>query len=142
MDVVRVGEIVILMLFPTLAVGALLHLPGWYRSARRFVDERHPDADPQPTSPPIEQLAADLRRLLAQHETVRRSPGVAVRGRHLRALEYAITDCATDAARALGLPYPERPAHGSLARPELSRLLQSLARSGLMLPPASGLLAA
>jgi len=142
MDVVKVGGIVILMLFPTLAVGALLHLPGWIRAMRRLINERYPDSNLQPSHPPIEQLAADLRRLLQQHEAMRQSTGVAVRGRHLRALEGAITDCAADAALALGLPCPDRPAHGSLPRPELRRLLQSLASSGLMLPPATGLLAA
>jgi hypothetical protein len=142
MDIVKVGGIVILMLFPTLAVGAVLHAPGWIRSARRIVKGRRPNTEMHPSHPPIEQLAADLRRLLQQHEATRHSTGLAVRGRHLRALEGAITDCATDAARALGLPCPDRPPHGSLAGPELRRLLQSLASSGLMLPPASGLMAA
>lgn len=142
MDVSRVIEIGLLMLFPTLVVEGVLHLPGGIRRARRLVAARHPDANPQPSHPPIEQLAADLRRLLRQHDAIRQSPGMAMRGRHLRALEGAITDCAAEAALALELPCPERPPHGALSPAELRHLLESLARSGLILPPATGFLAA
>jgi len=142
MDVSRVTEIVLLMLFPTLVVEGALHLPSGIRRLRRLVAARHPDANPQPIHPPIEQLAADLRRLLRQHDAIRQAPGLAMRGRHLRAVEGAITDCAVEAALALGLPYPDRPAHGALSRPQLCHLLDTLARSGLALPPATGFLAA
>jgi len=142
MDVVRAGEIVVLMLFPTLAVVAVLHLPRGIRTARRLVIERSAVPDVQPTRPPIEVIAADLQRLLQRHEATRRSPGLAMRARHLRALEAAITDCATDAALALGLPLPDLPANGMLATRELRQLLRDLAGAGLTLPPAIGLLAA
>jgi hypothetical protein len=142
MDAVRVSEILILMLFPTLAVVAMMHVPRAVRKARRLVAERSPDSDLQPTRPPIEVIAADLQRLLQRHEATRRSPGVAMRARHLRALEGAITDCATQATLALGLPCPDLPPNGMLATPELRRLLQALAGAGLVLPPAIGLLAA
>jgi hypothetical protein len=142
MDVVKVGQIVFTMLIPTLAVGAVLYLPRGVRAVRRLVANRKVDTTLRPSRPPIEQLAADLRRLLQQHETLRRSTGVAMRGRHLLALEGAITDCATEAASALDLPAPNRPSRGGLATPELRRLLQSLANAGLALPPAIGLLAA
>jgi hypothetical protein len=142
MDVSRVTEIVLLMLFPTLVVEGALHLPGGIRRARRLAEARHPDTNLQPSHPPIEQLAADLRRLLRQHDAIRQAPGMAMRGRHLRALEGAITDCAVEAASALGLPYPDRPAHGALSRPQLRHLLDTLTSSGLTLPPATGFLAA
>jgi hypothetical protein len=141
MDAVRVSEILVLMLFPALAAEALWHLPRGIRRARRLVRERS-EPDVQPTHPPIEVIAADLQRLLQRHEATRRSPGVAMRGRHLRALEGAITDCATEAALALGLPCPDLPANGMLATPELRQLLRALAGAGLTLPPAIGLMAA
>jgi hypothetical protein len=142
MDVVRVSEILVLMVLPAVAVEAMLRLPSGVRTARRLVTERTADPTLQPSHPPIEMLAADLQRLLERHEATRRSPGVAMRGRHLRALEGAITDCATEAALALGLPCPERPVHGALALPELRQLLHAIESAGLMLPPAIGLLAA
>src|SRR5438132_9404685 len=141
-DVVKVGQVVFTMLIPTLAVAAVLNLPRGVRAVRRVVANRKVDTTLQSSRSPIEQLAADLRRLLQQHETLRRSTGVAMRGRHLLALEGAITDCAIEAASALDLPAPDRPAHGGLAPPELRRLLPSLANAGLVLPPAVGLLAA
>jgi hypothetical protein len=142
MDVARVSEIVVLMLFPALTVEVLLQLPRGIRTVRRLVTEHSAEADGQPTHPPIEVIAADLQRLLQRHEATRRSPGVAMRARHLRALEGAITDCATEAALALGLPCPDLPADGMLATRELRQLLLALAGAGLMLPPAIGLLAA
>jgi hypothetical protein len=142
MDVVKVGQIALTMLMPTLAVVVALNVPRGVRAVRRLAAKRKVDTIPQSSRPPIEQLAADLRRLLQQHETLRRATGMAMRGRHLLALEGAITDCATEAARALDLPVPDRPTHGGLAAPELRRLLRSLANAGLVLPPAIGLLAA
>jgi hypothetical protein len=44
-----------------------------------------------------------------------------------------------EAAGTLGLPHPDRPVHSSLARPELRRLLHTLAEAGLVLPPALSL---
>ena len=142
MDVSRVTEIVLLMLFPTLVVEGALHLPAGIRRAKRLLAARRPDTNLHPSHPPIEQLAADLRRLLRQHDAIRQAPGIAMRGRHLRALEGAITDCAAEAALALGLPCPDRPPHGALSPPQLRDLLHALARSGLILPPTAGPLAA
>jgi DNA-binding transcriptional ArsR family regulator len=142
MDVVKVGQVALLLLMPTLAVVAALNVPRGIRVVRRLAAKRKVDTIPQSSGPPIEQLAADLRRLLQEHERLRRSTGMAMRGRHLLALESAITDCATAAASALDLPVPDRPTHSGLAAPELRRLLRSLVDAGLVLPPAIGLLAA
>ena len=155
--VVRAAEIVLLMLASTLLIGTFVALPRIVREVSRRVADRRARRNPQPTSPPIEQLAADLRRLLWRHDTVRRStdelrrrelPGdtdtpiiVAMRARRLWALEGAITDCATMAARALDVPHPAAPAYGGLDKPRLRRLLRDLADAGLVLPPAVGLLA-
>jgi hypothetical protein len=135
MDVANAGQWVILMVSPTLLVAGALCAPRTLRAARRLAAERRPAADPQPTCPPIEQLAADLRRLLQRHGDLKRSTTIAMRGQKLRATEAAITDCAVDAARALELAYPQRPAHTALALPELRRLLWALEGAGLVLQP-------
>src|SRR5690349_18763394 len=141
MDLSRTAEIVVIMLSPTLVVGAAIYTPRAYRTVRRLVVRRD-DPSPQPDHRPIELVADDLRRLLRQHDTVKRSPGLARRAQHLAALEAAITDCASEAARALGLPVPDRPVHGALSTSRLRQLLLSLADAGLVLPPAVGLIAA
>jgi DNA-binding transcriptional ArsR family regulator len=140
MDIAKAGQILVLMLLPTLVVGAALHLPRGIRLLRRLVTERDVERWPQPRHDPIERLASDLRRLLREHEALKWSTDAALRT-HLRALEGAITDCATEAARALDVPCPDRPVHGGLAPPELRRLLRALAEAGLVLPPKVGLLA-
>jgi hypothetical protein len=131
MDVAKAGQIVALMLSPTVVIAAALYLPRGLRALRRAVRP-----DPVPPNPPIEALAADLRRLLRQHEALTRSADGTARAVHLRALEDAITDCATDAARALGVPSPPR---APLSRADLGRLLRALAAAGLVLPPGTGL---
>jgi hypothetical protein len=141
MDVGKATEIVIVMLSPTLIIGTAIHTPRVFRAVRRIVAPPH-DAPLLPSQRPIEHIAEDLRRLLRKHETVRQSTGVARRAQHLRALEAAITDCASEAARALGLPCPDRPVHGALSTPQLRRLLLALADAGLVLPPAVSLIAA
>lgn len=140
MDVAKAGEILVIMLSPTLAIGTALYLPRAVRAIRRAVRGRRDAEALRPTSPPIEQLAADLRRLLLEHDTMRRSTSVAMRAKHLRALEGAITDCALDAAVALGVPCPDRSGR-AMSTAELRGLLTALAHAGLVLPPAVALLA-
>jgi hypothetical protein len=142
MDVVKVGQVLLTLAMPTLAVVVALNIPRGVRAVRRLAAKRNVDTILPSAHPPIEQVAADLRRLLQEHESLRRSTGIAVRGRHLLALESAITDCAIQAASALELPVPDRPTHGGLPAPQLRRLLRSLVAAGLVLPPAIGLLAA
>jgi hypothetical protein len=139
MDVARVGQIVLIMLSPTLAVAAAIYVPRALVAAWRAVNNRSDPNDP--TGQPIEKLAADLRRLLQAHDELKHSPMLAKRAQRLRAVEAAITDCAAEAAQALAVPVPERPAHSGLPTPELRRLLRALADAGLALPPSSDLLA-
>jgi hypothetical protein len=139
MDIARAGQFLLLMLLPTLLVAAVLHLPRGIALVGRVVMGRDGSGPLQAAHPPIEQLAADLRRLVRRHEELMRSTDVAMRGRRLQALEAAIADCALDAARALELPRPDRPVHGTLAKPELGRLLHALREAGLVLPPAVSL---
>jgi hypothetical protein len=141
MNLTRVGQIVAIMLAPTATVGAVLYGPRVVRSVWRYVRERDTGAVPQPTGPPIEQLAADLRRLVRQHHAIKGAPAVVMRAHHLYAIEGAITDCAIQAAAALGVPCPQVPPRSVLTPAELRRLLRALADAGLVLPTGVGLLA-
>jgi hypothetical protein len=140
MDAGRVSGIVVLMLLPTLIAGAVLYVPRGVRALQRMAASRRTEPVARPAHPPIEQLAADLRRLLHQHDTLRRSTGMAMRAHRIVAVEGAISDCAVEAAGALGLPCPD--ASTSLSRPDLRRLLRSLGDAGLVLPSTSDLLGA
>jgi hypothetical protein len=137
---IKVGEVVLLLLSPALLFGAAVCAPRGVRAVWRLVNRRA-GRNLRPIGPPIEQIAADLRRLLWQHDTFVRSSDIAMRAGHLRALEAAITECAMQAARALGVPHPDGPAHGGFDKPQLRRLLRALAAEGLVLPAAVGLLA-
>ena len=144
MNIVRLGQITLILLSPALIIGAALHLPGVVRAVwRRLRDRRaarRAGRRVQPAGPPIEQIAFDLRRLLHQHDAVRCSTDAAMRARRLRAIEWAITDCAVQAARALDVPCPDRPGPVALEKPQLRRLLRALAAAGLVLPMRAGLL--
>jgi hypothetical protein len=154
--VVKAGEIVILMLAPTLLIGAAVRGPRIARAVLLRLADRRARNNPQPTRPPIEQLAADLRRLLWLHHTTKQAtdalrrrerPGdpdttviVAIRTRRLWAMEGAIARCATQAADALDVAHPDMPLHSGLGTSHLRRLLRNLAEAGLVLPPTVGLL--
>ena len=133
----KVAHIVALMLGPTAVAAVAVHLPAAVRLVRRLSRRRRTGTAAGPTEPvrpPIERLAADLRRLLAQHEAVTRATGVPVRAARLTALRGAITDVALDAARAVGVAVPPRTGRDALPVPELARLLSALAGAGLVLP--------
>ncbi len=140
MDVVRVVQIVGLMLSPTAVIGAAIYVPKVVRAQlRRRANRIHDSA--RPSRPPIEQLAADLRRLLVRYDAVRSSPRLAMRAHHLWALEAAIADCAAVAADGLGVPHPPHPPSGRLPAAQLHRLLRDLAQAGLVMPSSVGWLA-
>lgn len=132
MDVVRVVRIVGLMVSPTVAIGAAIYLPRLVRAKVRAYQAGRE----RPSGPPIEQVAADLRRLLQRYQVLRRSPQVAMRAHHLWALEAAIADCAVTAAEALDVAHPPRRTHGRLPTPVLHHLLQDLTGAGLVIPSA------
>jgi hypothetical protein len=135
MDLAKAVHIVTLMLAPSLIVGAAVWLPRGYQLVDRLVREHRLGLLMRPAGPPIEQIAADLRRMLRLHESLRRSNKVFRRAHHLRALEAAITECAADATRALGLPAPDNTSGEPLPVPELRVVLQSIADAGIVLPP-------
>jgi len=132
--IVRAGQIVLLLLSPALLFGAASVAPRGVRAAQRLVDNRRAERQPQPGGPPIEQIAADLRRMLWEHDQLTRSDKMAARARRLWALEAAIADRATEASRALGLDHPDRPAHGRFDPLRLRIMLRALAAEGLVLP--------
>jgi hypothetical protein len=129
------GTLLVIALTPAAVAGAVVWLPRVVRAVRA---RARPGDDLRPVGRPLERTAADLRRLMTEHGQVRRSTTIAVRGMRLRALEGAITDCAFEAADALGVPRPAGTGHQPLPRAELRALLVDLTRSGLVLPDAEG----
>lgn len=119
--------------------GIVAYAPG---SAGRVVEwwvrRRQAKRGPQPTGLPIEQLAADLRRLLNEHERLTRSKSEWQRVHHLRACEMALHDRAEEAAVALGLP-PCRLSEPGWTTADLERRLWQLRVAGLVLPADAGL---
>jgi hypothetical protein len=87
---------------------------------------------PKPTGLPIEQIAADLRRLIREYERLVRPDADWHRAHHLRACELALYTRAEEAATALGLP-PTSQTAGRTAE-DLTERLRQLARAGLVIP--------
>jgi hypothetical protein len=104
-------------------------LPRCWAAVR---DRRQPEL--KPLGPPIEQLAADLRRLLRLHGALTVSAHSALCAHRVWAVEAAIGARAIETAAALGVPHPDPSAAPSLTRTELSALLSALAAEGLVLP--------
>ena len=132
-------QLVVLMVLPTLLVALALHLGRVLRAVRRALGRRDVGPALQPTRPPIERLASDLRRLLDRYELIKRSADLPMRASRLRAVEGAIADCAMEAASALGLNGPEDERR-RLSTKQLRCLLHRLADEGLVLPSSIGLL--
>ncbi len=135
------AQLMVLMVLPTLLVALALHAGQIVRAVQRVSTRRPIDSELQPTRPPIERLASDLRRLLDRHELIKRSVDLPMRAQRLRAVEGAIADCAIEAACALGLHDQVGGTRRSLSTPQLRRLLQCLANEGLALPTSISLLA-
>jgi len=111
------------------------------RGLRRRARSRRVDPNLQPANPPIEEIAADLRRMLWQHDLFARSNDIPRPAGRLRALEVRMTRRAVQAARALDVAHPDPPAFGGLDTAQLRRLLRDLETEGLVLPPEVGLMA-
>jgi hypothetical protein len=137
---IHIAELVGLLVSPVLFLGARAFGPRWVGAVRSAIERRRAGAYPQPTIPPIERIAADLRRLLWEHHRFLRSNDYPRRALRVSALETAISHCAAQAARALDVPCPAMPEDGRFEKPELRRLLRALAAEGLVLPSAVELL--
>lgn len=126
---------------PTRESGMSMSPSGRLRRWSGRIVGRRPRSSMQPTNPPIEKIAADLRRMLWRHDKLARSTPMGMSTRQLRALEAAISKSAVQAARGLGVSCPDAPAFGGFDTAELRRLLRALTAEGLMLPPDVGLIA-
>jgi hypothetical protein len=136
-NVLDAGKLALIVATPTLLGAVIVYAPRWCAAVGDYWEAHRPQP-PQPFGPPIEQLAADLRRLLRLHGELTVSAHLAMRAHRLWAVEAAIAVRATEAARALGLPHREPEMPGALTRDELLDLLTALAASGLVLPAKVG----
>jgi hypothetical protein len=135
-DPVIVTKLILLAVTPTVIGAALLKAPAWAEALARAWPR--PDDEPAPAGPPIERLAADLRRLLNLHGQLMTSAHLAMRAHRLWAVEAAIGVRAVEAARALDVPHREPSVPGGLDRTELCCLLRALSDAGLVLPATAG----
>jgi hypothetical protein len=132
-----VGKLALIVASPTLLGAMVIYAPKWWgRAAEKWTRLR--PAPPVPIGPPIEQLAADLRRLLRLHGELMSSAHLAMRAHRLWAIEAAIGVRAIESARALEVPHREPEMPGALSRSELLNLLNALAACGLVLPAKVG----
>ncbi|GAA0807669.1 hypothetical protein [Spirilliplanes yamanashiensis] len=133
----RAALFLLIVTAPTLIGAAFLTAPRWLAAlAGRLPDRREPRG-PQPLGRPIEQLAADLRRLVRLHGQLAGTAHLGTRAQRMWAVEAAIGARAIEAADALGVPHPVPPPDGRLSRDELGALLRALAAAGLVLPAAA-----
>ncbi|GAA4938103.1 hypothetical protein [Actinoplanes utahensis] len=137
MSLLDASRIVLIIAAPCIMVAGIRHLPRWCSAAAERWRRRGPDV-PMPYGPPIERLAADLRRLLRLHGELAASAHHAFCAHRLWAVEAAIGMRAVEAATALGVPHPPPERADSLTRTELSVLLSGLVRAGLVLPARVG----
>jgi hypothetical protein len=131
------GKLALIVATPTLLGAVVVYAPKWWGLAAEKWNRMRP-APPAPYGPPIEQLAADLRRLLRLHGEMLDSAHHAIRAHRLWAIEAAIGVRAIEAARALDVPCREPDLPGALTRGELLDLLNELSACGLVLPAKVG----
>jgi hypothetical protein len=132
-----VGKLALIVATPTLLGAAVIYAPKWWGLIAETWSRLRPPP-PVPLGPPIEQLAADLRRLLRLHGELVASAHLAMRAHRLWAVEAAIGARAIEAARALDVPHREPELPGALTRSELLDLLNALSACGLVLPAKVG----
>ncbi|MBL7259258.1 hypothetical protein [Paractinoplanes lichenicola] len=137
MDFWDAAKLALIVATPTLLGALVIYAPKWCGAIADRWEAARPKP-PEPYGPPIEQLAADLRRLLRLHSELTVSAHLAMRAHRLWAVEAAIGTRAVEAARALGVPHPEPGPHDTLTRRQLHDLLMHLAGAGLALPAKVG----
>jgi len=136
-DVWDVGKLALIVATPTLLGAVVVFAPKWCGAIADRWEAARPQP-PQPLGPPIEQLAADLRRLLRLHSELTASAHLAMRAHRLWAVEAAIGTRGIEAAKALGVDHPELGPQEALSRSQLHDLLMRLAAAGLVLPARVG----
>jgi hypothetical protein len=135
--ILDIGRLALVIVTPTLIGAVVITAPRWGGYIAERWAARHAD-EPVPIGPPIEQLAADLRRLLRLHGELTASAHIAMRAHRLWSVEAAIAVRAVEAARALGVEHPEPERPGALNRIELRTLLHDLGVAGMVLPSRVG----
>lgn len=131
----KVIEVVVILLIPTLVGAALIGVARLWGWTQRWLNNRR--AVMAATPVPLERLAADLRRLHVQvarvEDAADMKPGRAVR---VRALRSAYGESLVAACRALDVP--DAPADGNrLSLPEVYRLEAALRERGLDVRPTA-----
>ncbi len=137
MTILDVGKLALIVATPTLIGAIVVTAPRWWAFLAGLWPDRAARV-PEPVGPPIQQLAADLRRLLRLHSELSASAHLAMRAHRLWAVEAAIGVRALEAAKALGVPHQAPDMPGALNRGDLAELLRSLSRAGLVLPEKVG----
>ncbi|WP_433790201.1 hypothetical protein [Actinoplanes sp. CA-252034] len=130
MTLLDASRIALILAAPGLVMAGCRYVPRWCAA----VAERCRPPVVRPHGPPIERLAADLRRLLRLHGELAASAHSAFCAHRLWAVEAAIGTRAIEAAVALEVPHPPADAAATLTRTQLSALLTALAAAGLVLP--------
>ena len=125
-------EYVALMAAPLLMVLAVRHLPGFLVRTRVVLIRLHLWRRPpvRPAGPPLEQLAADLRRLYVRTH----APTRGARMPKQRGVQMAYDQRLCETARALGVPtsMADLPAEGFDREAERLRLEHELVRAGVV----------
>jgi hypothetical protein len=132
------SRLVLLLAAPGIVLAGIRYVPRWYAAVAEHHHRRRRPSEPAPWGPPIERLAADLRRLLRLHGELAASAHTAYRAHRLWAVEAAISARAIEAAAALEIPHPHPDRASSLTRTEISALLIGLSSAGLVLPARIG----
>ena len=96
------AKVIGISLVPVALFGAALHARGFFEKSTELGRRAHllPPAAPAAMGPPLEKLAADLRRLRAEVRSPR--PGVAMAKQ--RGIVAAYDEVLVETARALGVP--------------------------------------
>ncbi len=128
----------VIVLTPTALGAAVILAPAWGAALARRLPDRHDPRGPQPERKPIQQLAADLRRLIRLHGELGASAQLATRAQRLWSVEAAISARAVEAAQSLEVPFDDPTESGGVDRARLTRLLHDLAAAGLVLPTRVG----
>jgi hypothetical protein len=133
MGLLDVAKLALITVTPTLIGAVVVYAPTWCSALARR--RRGPaTAVARPIGPPIERLAADLRRLLRLYDALSRSAQPATAAHRLWSIEAAIGARAVEAAVALGVPHRAPEPWDTWRRADLGRLLRRLAQAGLVLP--------
>ncbi len=136
-SIMDVGKLALIVATPTLLGAIAVTAPRWCAFLAGLWPDRR-EHEPKPIGPPIQQPAADLRRLLRLHGELSESAHLAMRAHRLWAVEAAIGVRALEAAKALGVPHRDPELPGALNRGELAELLRNLSAAGMVLPAKVG----